>query len=246
LKKNAKIGNSIIYLDQTDSTNNYTAKLVNEAKAEFGQVILADEQFEGRGQRDAKWLSEIGKNLLFSVFVTLDNLSVTNQLFLMQYTAVSICEGLQDLGLKAQIKWPNDLVVDGKKIGGILIENQLIGNKIVSSIIGVGLNVNQLNFSEFTATSIYEQLGIEQNRIEVLGKLLDKLNYYFQFIELDAAMLNKQYLKNLYKLNTVAKFHSEKMGEFHGEIIGVDALGKLCVIHEVKEYRFEVKQIIFL
>ena len=67
LKKNAKIGNSIIYLDQTDSTNNYIAKLVNEGKVEFGQVILADEQFEGRGQRDAKWLSEIGKNLLLLI-----------------------------------------------------------------------------------------------------------------------------------------------------------------------------------
>lgn len=246
MKKNAKIGNSIIYLDQIDSTNNYIAKLVNEGKVEFGQVILADEQFEGRGQRDAKWLSEIGKNLLFSVFITLDNLSVTNQLFLMQYTAVSICEALQDLGLNAQIKWPNDLVVDGKKIGGILIENQLVGNKIVSSIIGIGLNVNQLNFGEITATSISEQLGVEQNRIDVFGKLLDKLNYYFQFIEFDAAILNKHYLENLYRINTTARFHSEKMGEFQGEIIGVDALGKLCLIHEKKEYRFEVKQIIFL
>ena len=213
---------------------------------EFGQVILADEQTQGRGQREAVWVSEVGKNLLFSVYITLDNLSVTNQLTLMQYTAVSVCSALNDLGIEAQIKWPNDLVVNGVKIGGILIENQLLGNQIVSSIIGVGLNVNQMVFTDLDATSMKGQLGIDQNRIDVLGTVLNQLNLFFPLIELDPNELNRIYLKHLYLLNTKSKFHSETLGEFEGEIRGVDPFGKLCVCRNNQELRFNVKEIKFL
>lgn len=230
----------------TDSTNNYTAKLFNERNVEFGQVILADEQTQGRGQREALWVSEVGKNLLFSVYITLDNLSVTNQLTLMQYTAVSVCSTLNDLGIEAQIKWPNDIVVQGLKIGGILIENQLVGSKIVSSIIGVGLNVNQLKFENLNATSLREQLGIEQNRIDILERLLNKLNEYFSCIELGRDILNNMYLKNLYQLNLISTYHCLQLGEFQGEITGVDLFGKLCVNYNNNELLFEVKEIKFL
>ena len=213
---------------------------------EFGQVILADEQTQGRGQREAVWVSEVGKNLLFSVYITLDNLSVTNQLTLMQYTAVSVCSALNDLGIEAQIKWPNDLVVNGVKIGGILIENQLLGNQIVSSIIGVGLNVNQMVFTNLDATSMKGQLGIDQNRIDVLGTVLNQLNLFFPLIELDPNELNRIYLMHLYLLNTKSKFHSETLGEFEGEISGVDPFGKLCVCCNNQELRFNVKEIKFL
>jgi len=229
-----------------DSTNNYTAKLINERKVEFGQVILADEQTEGRGQRDAVWVSEVGKNLLFSVYVSLDNLSVTNQLTLMQYTAISVCIALNDLGLNAQIKWPNDLYVQNKKIGGILIENQLVGSQIVSSIIGIGLNVNQLKFENFNATSLIEQLGIEQNRMDVLEKVLNKLNDFLPYVEIESSTLNTLYLKNLYKLNESSMFFTKELGEFRGEITGVDPFGKLCLNYNNKELKFEVKEIMFL
>lgn len=229
-----------------DSTNNYTAKLLNEQKVEFGQVILADEQTEGRGQRDAVWVSEVGKNLLFSVYITLDNLSVTNQLTLMQYTAISVCSALNDLGLNAQIKWPNDLVVDGVKIGGILIENQIQGNHILSSIIGIGLNVNQMVFTDLDATSIKAQLGIDQNRIDVLAVVLNQLNLFFPLIQFDASELNRIYLTHLYLLDKKSKFHSETLGEFEGEIKGVDPFGKLCVNFNNQELRFNVKEIKFL
>ena len=213
---------------------------------EFGKVILADEQTQGRGQREAEWVSEVGKNLLFSVYITLDNLSVTNQLTLMQYTAVSVCCTLNDLGIKAQIKWPNDLVVNGVKIGGILIENQLLGNHIVSSIIGVGLNVNQMVFNDLDATSMKAQLGIDQNRIDVLGAVLNQLNLFFPLIELDSNELNRIYLMHLYLLNKISKFHTETLGEFEGEIMGVDPLGKLCVCCNNQELRFNAKEIKFL
>jgi BirA family biotin operon repressor/biotin-[acetyl-CoA-carboxylase] ligase len=213
---------------------------------EFGQVILADEQTQGRGQREALWVSEVGKNLLFSVYITLDNLSVTNQLTLMQYTAVSVCSTLNDLGIEAQIKWPNDIVVQGVKIGGILIENQLVGSKIVSSIIGVGLNVNQLKFENLNATSLREQLGIEQNRIDVLEKVLNKLNDFFPYIEIESSTLNTLYLENLYQLNLISTYYCMQLGEFQGEITGVDPFGKLRVNYNNNELLFEVKEIKFL
>ena len=143
-----QIGNKIVRLDSVDSTNNFAANLLREGKIGHGTVILADEQTAGRGQRGASWHSQGGMNLIFSVFVEHDNLSVDEQAHITHWVSLSVNDLLRAHDIASFIKWPNDLLVEDEKIGGILIENQLSGAFIRSSIIGVGLNVNQRFFDQ--------------------------------------------------------------------------------------------------
>ena len=147
-----KIGQKIIRLDVVDSTNNYIANLIKQGSIDSGTVIMADEQFAGKGQRDAQWQSSAGENLTFSFFLDDVNLSVSRQFNLSQVVALSLYNFLNNLGLDATIKWPNDIYIKGRKIAGVLIENQLKGSLIKSAIVGVGLNVNQTEFQGFSAT----------------------------------------------------------------------------------------------
>jgi len=245
MKKNLKIGSVITFLDSVDSTNNYTANLIKEKKIVNGQVIMADVQGEGRGQRGTKWLSEGGKNLLVSFYIELDNLSVKNQSLLLKFTAVSIFDALTSMGLPAKIKWPNDILIDGKKICGVLIENQFIGQKIKNSIIGIGLNVNQENFEIEQVTSIKLELKSEQERIATLGNLLNAFNKNLDLLHTNPDCLDQSYLLNLYKFEEEAQFYSNLLGSFTGVIKGVDSDGKIIILHENNFHHFDLKEVKF-
>jgi BirA family biotin operon repressor/biotin-[acetyl-CoA-carboxylase] ligase len=245
MKKNIKIGSVITFIDSVDSTNNYTAKLINENKIENGQVIMADFQGEGRGQRGATWHSERGKNILASVYLELDNLSVKNQTLLIKYTAVSLLETLKTLGIQAKIKWPNDILVDDKKICGILIENQLIGLKIKNSIIGFGLNVNQEIFELDRVTSLKLELAKEQERMSILGLIINRFNQNFDFLNNNSGYIEDIYLKNLYRIHQRSTFHSDNLGVFNGTITGVDSNGMLLIRTRGNNFSFDVKEIKF-
>jgi BirA family biotin operon repressor/biotin-[acetyl-CoA-carboxylase] ligase len=245
MKKNIKIGSAITFLDFVDSTNNYTAKLMNDNKIQSGQVIMADYQGEGRGQRGASWLSERGKNILISLFLELDNLSVKNQTLLAKYTSVSIFDTLKGLGLEPEIKWPNDILVKDKKICGVLIENQFSGLKIKSSIIGIGLNVNQEKFDLHKVTSLKFELGMEQERMLILGLLINCFNQNLEFLFNNTDYIEDKYIKNLYRINVPSSFYNEELGNFHGVITGVDPNGKLVISIEGHSYCFDVKEVKF-
>ena len=139
---------NVIWLDSVDSTN-------NEVKRKVGvldnlSVIAAMDQTSGRGQRGNIWLTEPGKNLTFSVVLKYDQMQVKmqaqNQCKISEMTALSVIDLLAQYGIEARIKLPNDIYVGDKKICGILIEHSLHGEQISHTIIGVGLNVNQLTF----------------------------------------------------------------------------------------------------
>lgn len=245
MKKNIKIGSSITFLDSVDSTNNYTAKLINEKKIENGQVIMADYQGEGRGQRGSTWHSERGKNILASFYLEMDNLSVKNQWMLAKYTAVSIADALRSVGIHPQIKWPNDILVNGKKICGILIENQFSGHKIKSSIIGLGLNVNQENFELVQATSLKLETNKEHERMSILGILINCFNQNLDFITSNPENINEIYLRDLFKMNEQSTFHNDNLGTFNGTITGVNSDGMLLVSTTNGVISFDVKELKF-
>ncbi len=131
-----QIGRKIIRLESVDSTNNYIANLLKEGVLEDGTVILADDQYAGRGHRDSEWLANAGENLTFSFFLDNVNLSVQNQFYLTCIVSITLTQLLDKYGISSKIKWPNDIYVDQKKIAGVLIENQLSSTYIKSSIIG--------------------------------------------------------------------------------------------------------------
>ena len=140
------LGSQIFRLDKVDSTNNFAANLIEEQLCRNGALILADTQTAGKGQRGSLWESEPGKNLLCSYVYFPDNLSVDFLQELNICLSISLIKCLKYFEIDAEIKWPNDILVDGKKISGILIENNVRAGKVKSMIFGIGLNINQQSF----------------------------------------------------------------------------------------------------
>ena len=146
----------IIWIDETDSTNSEAARRIPEL--DNLSVLSARCQISGRGQHDHVWMSEPGRNLTFSIVLkynmpgssedssALPPFMAKGQAAISDITASSVIEFLLRHGIKGSIKYPNDILVGGKKICGILIEHTVKGMYLTGSIVGIGLNVNQKDF----------------------------------------------------------------------------------------------------
>jgi BirA family biotin operon repressor/biotin-[acetyl-CoA-carboxylase] ligase len=240
------LGQNLIRLSRVDSTNNYAANILKTSKAGSGTVIMADEQTNGRGQRGSSWQSEPGMNLHFSAIWLPKELQLQHQKHLNFAVGVSIVRFLAKKNIVAQIKWPNDILVNQKKISGVLIENSLKGTRVASAIIGIGLNVNQIDFNELNATSMQLENQQFYPIEEVLTGMLNELN---QAIELLASHrfeeLENLYFQHLFGFNTQLNFEDIN-GLFWGEITGVDPFGNLIVHSNGAARTFGVKEIKFL
>lgn len=239
------LGRKIINIECTDSTNNYVANLLVGGKIENGTVILADDQTNGKGQRGAQWLSKPAENMIFSIYLTPANLSVKQQFVLTQFVSLSVVNTLKKLGLEAVIKWPNDVLINHKKIAGILIENQLMGSSVSGSIIGIGLNINQTDFGTLAATSLKLETGQHFSIQEFVFSLLNEMSFLWKSLEnQEYSNLKELYLKELWLLNQRACFKDEK-GSFEGIIRGVEENGLLQMEKEDEIILYDLKEISF-
>jgi len=174
------LGWNFISLEKIDSTNNY-AKELDEMVP--GTVILAEEQTAGKGQHNKAWISEAGKNLTFSLVFTPSQVDRITLLTLACASAIEdvICKFYDNCSI--DIKWPNDVICDGKKIAGLLTEVIYSGNKVEKVIVGIGLNVNQENFQgelKNTATALKSYTGKDESREQLLCDLLIRIEYNYQ------------------------------------------------------------------
>jgi len=240
-----EIGRKVIYLNHVDSTNNYTAKLLKDGKIDNGTVILAEDQFSGKGYRSSRWVSNSGENLTISVFLDNVNLSVKNQFLLTQIVSLILVDLLKRFKIKSEIKWPNDIYVGGEKIAGVLIENQIKLSTIKSSIVGIGLNVNQIHFEDFIATSIKKHTGKFQNIDNVLYLFINSFNKIWNLYFHQASFIEKEYLNHLY-LRDVISNYKDGMGVFSGIIRGVKSSGKLLVEKDKNRIGYGMKEIEFI
>ena len=238
-----EIGRNIIRLESVDSTNNYTANRVRAGELRHGAVILAVEQTQGKGQMGAVWHTKPGMNLTFSVFLDNVNLSVERQFILTKIVSLALVDFLKSRGVEAKIKWPNDIYVGKEKIAGVLIENTLKGTTVKRSIVGIGLNTNQLKFGDYPATSLRLQTGDYCSNDEVLFSLIGRLNAWFQKIE-DSG-INREYLDQLFRIGELASFEDAN-GIFEGTIIGVEPDGKLCIECNDSLRKYSLKEIRFI
>ena len=207
---------------------------------------MADVQTQGKGQRGNIWLSESGKNLLSSFVFKPDNLSVENQIALTWATSLSILETLRKFNIETQIKWPNDIFVGGKKIAGILIENQLQGTRISCSIIGIGLNLNQTFFEDLNATSLLIETGQIVEPRTFLNLLAHEMNEQFQLIYSSSfEILKTEYENNLFQMNEL-KSYEDKFGVFVGKIIGTTEEGKILIEKSNAIQSYGLKEVTFL
>ncbi|MGI9552611.1 MAG: biotin--[acetyl-CoA-carboxylase] ligase [Aurantibacter sp.] len=237
----------IIKLDATDSTNLYLKNLLLSNPLNDLTVVVTGEQTQGRGQMGTKWDTQPGKNLTFSVLKKIDDFSINDQFQLNMAVSLAIFDTLKTLQVAhLKIKWPNDILSGTSKLGGILIENILKGNQIKASIIGIGLNVNQIDFPKlFNATSLKLLLGRTFNLDEVLHDLLESLTDYLE--RLDSAGISNlasAYEERLFGMGEMATFQRPDGELFMGTIKGISENGLLQVFlkdNVLKE--FDLKEI---
>lgn len=238
-----RLTKKLIHLEEVDSTNRYATDLIKSARVLDGTTVLARQQLAGRGQRSANWTTEAGKNLTFSTILFPD-IPPEKVFYLNVVGALSVCKALSELGIAAAIKWPNDVLVKQKKISGILVENTFSGQQLASSVIGIGLNVNQTAFRHLPrATSVVNELGVEQPLSEVFDQLFAHLDgcvdllYAHRFDE-----LKRLYDAHFYRLGERAEFAS-KEGVIAAKIIGINAVGQLLLEVGGRQKAYDIKDV---
>jgi BirA family transcriptional regulator, biotin operon repressor / biotin---[acetyl-CoA-carboxylase] ligase len=230
--QNSNSNKNIIWLDEIDSTNSYANQLLKENFAQKS-AIVASFQTAGKGQAGNVWSAEKGKNILMSWVIFPESLLADEIFYLTKLSTKAILEFLnQEFNLSAKIKWPNDILIEEKKIGGILIENAIVGNKIKHAIIGIGLNINQTEFDENLKHKITSVKDILKKDFDVKNGVVSLLKYLNDNLE---ALNNKAfqqfndfYFNNLFWLNETHSFKI-KNEIIIGKIIGVEQNGKLIV-----------------
>ena len=243
----------IIHIDETDSTNRWLT--VNCTEGQAPCVVVADYQTAGRGCGTNKWESERGKNLLYSMMIHPTEIPVNKQFVVSMAVANSIakvvrnhvesaCDASTLNTREVCVKWPNDIYVGDKKICGILIENRLQGGVIKDSIIGVGLNVNQLCFVSDAPNpvSMANITGHQFDREQLLQELLEA----FQQEWADLEGVRERYLQQLYRRKGFFRYR-DAYGECTAEIVTVEADGHL-VLQDVdgRTNRYAFKEIQFV
>jgi len=206
------IGQNAIYLLETESTNSYAIQLLKNVNPPEGTVVYTTNQTHGRGQRGNSWDTEPGLNLALSYIVKPSFLNANKLFFLYIISALAVHDLMAELLDPSQfdikIKWPNDILVNSKKIAGILNENSMSNTLVNSSIIGIGVNINQINFSESIKATSVKILTAKENKPENVLKLLNRHfeNYYLKLKNESFDSLLKTYYTHFYKLYELTDF----------------------------------------
>ncbi|MFC0517225.1 biotin--[acetyl-CoA-carboxylase] ligase [Mucilaginibacter angelicae] len=245
------VGQNLVTIKQVDSTNSFLKNLLSNSKpVPEGTVIMAEEQYAGRGQQQNTWHSEPGKNLTFSLLLKPDFLAVGDQFDLNRAASLGVHDALQPiLGNGLKIKWPNDIYYGDRKLGGMLIENTIHSGQLRDSVIGIGLNVNQENFppGAANATSVKQILQKDYDLTLLLSEICKLIEvYYLKLKAGEIEFVRNAYLSRLYWLNEVKNFESNN-GIFNGTVKNVLPNG-LLVIEDTngQQLEFNLKELKFL
>lgn len=240
----------LIKLNAIDSTNSFLKELSKISTVENYTVVVTQNQTNGRGQQDSSWFSEPNKNLTFSVFLGDLYLNINNQKYLNFAISLSVFEVLKSQKIpNLSIKWPNDIMSGNKKLCGILIENTILKNLILSSIVGIGLNVNQEIFKETLkkVTSLKNIKNVEFNLDDLLVEIVIKIKEHINLLSTKKfEILEENYCAVLFKKDTTSMFVNSEQNKFMGIIRGISQSGNILIELEdetIKE--FGVKEISF-
>lgn len=238
-----------IHLEQIDSTNAYLQRLQSECDIR-NWVVSADMQTAGKGMGSNSWESEVGKNLTFSLALDVSFLPAEKQFLLSEAVPLGIVEVLDKLlpVEKLSIKWPNDIYYENRKLAGILINSTIKANMMGISIIGIGLNVNQMQFQDWPTHPISLKLimGKEYALQPLLEQLAEHIIIKVEQLKADPATIEQDYLKRLFRYRTWADY------EVGGKVLrllmtGIDPFGRLQLVDEQQTlYTFDIKEIKFV
>jgi BirA family biotin operon repressor/biotin-[acetyl-CoA-carboxylase] ligase len=241
------IGKVLLEKQELPSTNTFAAELLAKSAPKEGTVILAAFQTGGRGQIGSRWESEAGKNLLTSTILYPTFIAITDQFLLSQMVALTVRQLVEDLtGKTVQVKWPNDVYLEGKKVAGILIQVAISGQQLQSGILGVGLNVNQKVFSPLlpNPTSLVLSTGTTYDLSEVLNHYCVLLEQAYQSLRMKQFKhIRKGYIDHLWGYQQDALYERPNGQQFIGRITGISDSGQLIISHENDDEAFQLKQI---
>ena len=253
-----------IEMREVDSTNTFLRAYSGRNAGEGHlTVVTAEHQLKGRGQAGNTWESEDGRNLRCSfLFTPPESVSPSESFIINQAVALAARDACQeflgdtgeDEGRKVEVKWPNDIYVNGRKIGGILIETEMTGTRVKRVIAGIGINVNQTEWQfaseplpHPTPTSLSLLAGGETLVRNVLEQLVGHLQRRLaQLARVEYERIREDYISHLYRREGVHRYKDEN-GEFEARIAGIEETGHLVLKDtegEVRRYAF--KEVAFL
>ena len=240
----------LIKLDAIDSTNEFLKGLSNKQELDNFTVVITEKQTKGKGQMGSVWDSEGGKNLIVSVFIK-DPLLKVDQIYNLNIAiAVAVVNVLESYNIpQLSIKWPNDIMSYNFKIGGILIENSLKSDGTISSVVGLGLNINQTNFENLPKASSLAVICKSQfDKEQLLFDIIEKVKQNIDLVKEHPEVLWLKYADKLFKKGIPMPFKNNSDKNFMGIIQGVSALGKLQVLLEddsVSEFGIKEIQMLY-
>lgn len=234
------VGKKIFYREEIDSTNDEAKRLAEDGR-ENGTVIVADNQLSGRGRRGRSWISE-GKNSIAMSILLRPSFSPDKASMVTLVMALAVADVLSKLTEEeVKIKWPNDIIINKKKVCGILTEMAAEKGAIDHIIIGVGINVNQKDMPEeiasFASSMFIESDGIRYSRSQIILAILEFFEYYYDiFVEReDFSDLVSVYETYLINIGNEVKVLDPK-GEFTGTATGINDYGELVIQKENGEF----------
>jgi len=242
------IGKKIIYCDTVDSTNTYAKKLVKE-NIEEGTVVIAEVQTKGRGRKSRKWFSPVG-GLWFSI-ILYPNTPPYHSMLVTMAASASIAHAVKKtIGIQPVIKWPNDLLINNKKICGVLTELDAEIDKLNYCIIGIGINVNNKINDEIknTATSLkIENDSIPVSRVELLKQILHEFDKnYYQLKHGNVKYIRDQWFLFSDIIGKKIQVSSQENVAFEGTVLDVDDMGCLIVKTSKDIVRIVTGDVIYL
>ncbi len=249
IKNTLFIGKVFLDFPEIGSTNAFAAQLIAQKKPAEGTVIFTSQQTSGRGQIGSSWESEPHKNIALSVILYPTFLPVREQFVLNLAVSLAVRDFIAKYTEKpVKVKWPNDIYVENRKIVGILIQNTIRQNALQSSIVGIGVNVNQITFSAApNATSLALETGKTYDLYQLTERLCLSLEQRYVKLKnsADYQSIRDAYLDHLYRFDELAPFRRADGSTFQGKITGITPDGKLAIISDYGQETFAIKEIRF-
>ena len=215
------IGRNFIYCDEIESTNTELLAGKQQFKKN-GTVFLAEKQIAGKGRKGRTWLSAKGLNLTFSILLTKETISELNVNHLNLISSLAVSMAIENLyQLRTELKWPNDVLIDKKKVAGILIETSIKGKNVERVVIGIGINLNQIAFhGEFNLppTSLKLELKDDINRENILAEILNNFEELLFDLELKPKAILNEWRNKCQMIGdkiTITENDKIKTGIFH-------------------------------
>ena len=239
-----------LFYPQLESTNTELKHLISVKKLPEYSVVISADQTAGRGQTGNHWESEKNANLTFSLLLRPKLLAPHLQFYISKIVSLGIIDAIKKLtDIEAKIKWPNDIYINDKKVAGILIENSILGPQLDYCIVGIGLNVNQVNFTSDAPNpvSLKNISGTSYNLENTLKVVLEHIHLRYDQLQIHhSELINKNYMNSLYRNKGFFDFR-DKQGLFNARIDKINEFGLMTLVDtKGKEREYAFKEVSFI